>query len=67
MILPIKAINPKTKNAIIASEFINCDKIIGMHYNTFDTIQIDKNEAIDKFNRAGKELILLEIGQTINI
>jgi L-ascorbate metabolism protein UlaG (beta-lactamase superfamily) len=54
-------------NAMIASEFINCDKIIGMHYDTFDIIKIDKKVAVEKFNRAGKELILLEIGETINL
>ena len=53
-------------NAIIATEFINCQQIIGMHYNTFDYIKIDKNEAVLKFQRAGKELTLLEIGESIN-
>ena len=53
-------------NAIIASDMIHCDKIIGMHYDTFPDIVIDKNEAKDKFCRAGKELILLNIGETYN-
>lgn len=52
-------------NAIIATEFINCPDIIGMHYDTFGYIKIDKAEAISKFNRAGKQLTLMEIGQTI--
>jgi len=52
-------------NAIIATEFINCEDIIGMHYDTFGYIKIDKNEAIHKFDAAGKQLTLLEIGQTI--
>lgn len=51
-------------NAIIASDMINCDKIIGMHYDTFPYIVIDKKEALEKFQRAGKELILLNIGET---
>jgi L-ascorbate metabolism protein UlaG (beta-lactamase superfamily) len=54
-------------NAIIASDFIKCDKIIGMHYDTFGYIKIDKQEAIDKFNAAGKELILLPIGDSLSI
>jgi L-ascorbate metabolism protein UlaG (beta-lactamase superfamily) len=54
-------------NAIIASDFINCNKIIGLHYDTFDLIRINKKEAQDKFSRAGKELILLEIGQKIEL
>ena len=53
-------------NAIIASDMINCDKIIGMHYDTFPYIVIDKVEAMEKFHRAGKELILLNIGETFN-
>lgn len=51
-------------NAIIASEFIKCDKIIGMHYDTFGYIKIDKEEAVKKFGNAGKELILFAIGET---
>jgi len=54
-------------NAIIAAEFIRCDKIIGLHYDTFGYIKIDHQEAIDKFSRAGKELYLLSIGETIEI
>jgi L-ascorbate metabolism protein UlaG (beta-lactamase superfamily) len=52
-------------NAIIAAEFINCEKIIGMHYDTFGYIKIDRMEAIQKFNVAGKELTLIPIGESI--
>ncbi len=52
-------------NAIIACDFIACDKIIGMHYDTFGLIKIDKQEAISKFTRAGKKLTLMEIGSMI--
>ncbi|MGZ4055239.1 MAG: metal-dependent hydrolase [Bacteroidia bacterium] len=51
-------------NAIIAAEFVKCDKIIGMHYDTFDMIKIDKEAAIRKFANAGNELMLFEIGET---
>jgi L-ascorbate metabolism protein UlaG (beta-lactamase superfamily) len=54
-------------NAIIACEFINCDNIIGMHYDTFEYIKIDKEEAKKKFARAGFELTLMQLGQTIEI
>ncbi len=54
-------------NAVIASDFIKCDKVIGMHYDTFEEIKIDHAEAISKFNRAGKELLLMEIGSSIEI
>lgn len=52
-------------NALIATGFINCNDIIGMHYNTFPYIQIDTNEAQRKFERAGKRLTIMEIGSTI--
>lgn len=54
-------------DAVIAAEFINCDKIIGVHYDTFGYIEIDHDEAKQKFATKGKELILLEIGETIKL
>lgn len=51
-------------NAIIAADFIKCKKIIGMHYDTFPPIKIDKTLSMQKFENAGKELNLLEIGET---
>lgn len=53
-------------NAIIASDFINCKDVIGMHYDTFAYIKIDHAEAQEKFKRAGKNLTLLKIGEIIN-
>jgi L-ascorbate metabolism protein UlaG (beta-lactamase superfamily) len=53
-------------NAIICSEFINCADIIGMHYDTFGYIKIDQSEAIQKFERNGKKLTLMKIGETIS-
>jgi len=52
-------------DAIIASDFIECDKILGCHYDTFPPIQIDKPAAITKFKSSNKELILLDIGKSI--
>ena len=52
-------------NAIIACDFIDCDYIIGMHYNTVESIRIDTADAVKKFSRAGKRLTLMEIGETI--
>lgn len=54
------------ENALIATEFINCPDIIGMHFNTFPFIQIDTNEAKRKFERAGKRLTIMQIGETIS-
>ena len=54
-------------DAVIAADFIGCDKIIGMHYDTFGYIEIDKEEAKGKFSSAGKTLTLLNIGETIDL
>lgn len=54
-------------NAVIAAEFIKCERIIGMHYDTFEMIRIDHDEAKQTFEKAGKKLSLLKIGETIEI
>lgn len=52
-------------DAIVASKFIKCNDIIGMHYDTFGFIKIDKAEALAKFDSAGLRLKLLEIGASV--
>ncbi len=54
-------------DAIIASDYIQCSRVVGCHYDTFGYIEIDHQEAIDKFKEAGKELILLDVGQTVDL
>jgi len=54
-------------DAVIAAEFVGCNEIIGMHYDTFGYIEIDKEEAKGKFSTAGKTLTLLNIGETIDL
>lgn len=51
-------------DAVHASDFVECDKVLGCHYDTFGYIEIDKIEAVDKFRAKGKELILMNIGDT---
>ncbi|ACY40290.1 metallo-beta-lactamase domain protein [Blattabacterium sp. (Blattella germanica) str. Bge] len=55
------------EEAILASDFLKCKKILGVHYNTFEEIRINKDEAKKKFYEKGKELILLEMGESICI
>jgi L-ascorbate metabolism protein UlaG (beta-lactamase superfamily) len=55
------------EDAVLAAEFIQCDTIIGCHYDTFGYIKIDHEAAIAEFKNAGKNLILLNIGQSINL
>jgi L-ascorbate metabolism protein UlaG (beta-lactamase superfamily) len=54
-------------DAIKASAFINCKNIIGMHYDTFPVIKIDKNEVQQKFNSAGLNLKLPGIGESLTL
>ncbi len=54
-------------DAIIASDFISCDKILGVHYDTFGYIEIDHDEAKRKFFERDKDLMLLEIGESIEL
>ena len=55
------------EDAAIAAEFIDCDKIIGCHFDTFGYIEIDHDAAKKAFEAKGKELILLDIGESIDI
>ncbi|MCP4123020.1 MAG: metal-dependent hydrolase [Bacteroidetes bacterium] len=52
-------------DAIIASGFINCRNVVGMHYDSFDLIKIDRSATERKFKAAGLELKLMDIGSSI--
>lgn len=54
-------------DAMIAADFVQVDKVIGMHFDTFPYIAIDKEEVMEVAQMADKELILMEIGQTIEL
>ncbi|THF53239.1 metal-dependent hydrolase [Flavobacterium supellecticarium] len=54
-------------DAIIASDFVACDKVLGYHFDTFGYIEINHEEAIRKFFNRGKDLMLLEIGASIDL
>ena len=55
------------EEAVKASDFISCDYIIGVHYDTFGYIEIDHAAAVEAFKDANKELHLLNIGQTTEL
>ncbi|HKL36739.1 MAG TPA: metal-dependent hydrolase [Salegentibacter sp.] len=55
------------EDAIIASDFVECDKVLGCHYDTFGYIEIDHEEAKRKFFDEGKDLMLLEIGESLEL
>lgn len=54
-------------DAVAAAQMIDCKRIVGVHYDTFGYIKIDKNEAIEKFAQAGCQLLLPSIGETIEL
>tara|TARA_R100001369_G_scaffold30649_1_gene54480 strand:+ start:22 stop:699 length:678 start_codon:yes stop_codon:yes gene_type:complete len=54
-------------DAIIASDFVECDKILGYHFDTFGYIEINHEEAKRKFFDKNKDLMLLEIGESVEL
>lgn len=53
------------QDAVRAADFVQCDKIVGVHYDTFGFIKIDKQAATACFKAAGKTLLLPAISETI--
>ena len=67
-ILPIGSnFTMDVEDAIIASDFLECDKILGYHYDTFGYIKINHEESIKKFFDKGKDLMLLGIGESLEL
>ena len=54
-------------DAIMAAQFVETDKVFGVHYDTFGYIKIDKEIAVKKFKSNQIELLLPAIGETIEI
>jgi len=52
-------------DAIRCSDLVRCNKVIGMHFNTFPPIEIDKEESKRKFAAMNKELTLMDINETL--
>lgn len=54
-------------DAIKAAGFVNCKNVIGVHYDTFPVIKIDKAEVAGKFKKAGLNLQLPGIGESLDL
>jgi L-ascorbate metabolism protein UlaG (beta-lactamase superfamily) len=54
-------------DALRAAEFVGTAKIVGVHYDTFPPIKLDRAAATKAAEAAGKELLLPKIGATIDI
>jgi L-ascorbate metabolism protein UlaG (beta-lactamase superfamily) len=51
-------------DAILASDFVDCANVLGVHFDTFGHIKIDHAAAQKQFADKGKTLSLLSIGET---
>ncbi|MFN5890567.1 MAG: MBL fold metallo-hydrolase, partial [Bacteroidota bacterium] len=54
-------------DAVLAAEFAGAKRVIGVHYDTFGYIVIDKEGALQQFNDAGIVLELPKIGGTVTL
>lgn len=54
-------------DAIKATDFINCKNVVGIHYDTFPVIKINKEAVKQKFTKAGVNLQLPPIGASIEL
>ena len=54
-------------DAVKSADFIQCNTIVGVHYDTFGFIKIDRKEALASFQASQKTLLLPAIGETIDI
>ena len=55
------------EDALIASDFLECDKILGYHFDTFGYIEINHQKAIQTFLKKDKDLMLLKIGESLTL
>jgi L-ascorbate metabolism protein UlaG (beta-lactamase superfamily) len=54
-------------DAVQAAQLLGCDQILGVHYDTFPPIKIDRAAAQAQFRVAGRALHLPAIGQTLEL
>ncbi|WP_185868322.1 metal-dependent hydrolase [Blattabacterium cuenoti] len=55
------------EEAIQASNLLKCERVLGVHYNTFNEIKIHKEKSVKDFMENKKDLILLESWDSITI
>ncbi|MBW7867393.1 MAG: metal-dependent hydrolase [Brumimicrobium sp.] len=67
-ILPMGSVfTMDVEEAVVASEWIECNSIMGVHYDTMPLIAIDHDSSKQKFAEKGKKLTLLNIGESIQM
>ena len=55
------------QDAILAADMLECDTVVGCHYDSFDVIRINHSKALEAFTIAGKTLLLPMIGESITL
>ena len=55
------------EDAVRAAEFVGVAKLVGVHYDTFPPIKLDREAALRAAQVAGKDLLLPQIGETIDV
>ncbi|HRP56952.1 metal-dependent hydrolase [Agriterribacter sp.] len=55
------------EDAIQAARFVQCNEIIGVHYDTFGFIKIDHEKAVKAFSDQEMKLHLMQPGETLDI
>ena len=53
------------EEALVASDFIECDNIIACHYDSVPVIKIDKSKVASEFSKRNKQIHFLDIGTSI--
>jgi len=54
-------------DAAVAAKWVGVDKVVGVHYDTYPPICIDHEAAVETFRKAGKDLLLPAIGETVDV
>ena len=55
------------EDALRAAELVGTTKVVGVHYDTFPPIKLDREAAFRSAEAAGKSLFLPKIGETIEL
>ena len=55
------------QDAIEAAQYVKVSHVLGVHYDTFELIKIEKPHAINEFGKMGLNLHLPKIGESIEI
>jgi L-ascorbate metabolism protein UlaG (beta-lactamase superfamily) len=55
------------EEAVVAAAFIECDNIMGVHFDSFEMIEIDHEKSKQIFKNKNKTLNLLGIGEHLTV